>query len=108
MRSPGAMMAVVNTPDSIPAANSCGYLQGVDTHTHRHRVTQTARAGLGHRRRQRGLRQNVVGGFLLQLLAESEPEEADGKHGRDAHDGSRHAFVEPLDPLRERRERTKH
>lgn len=33
MRSPGAMMAVVNTPDSIPAANSCGYLQGVDTHT---------------------------------------------------------------------------
>lgn len=27
MRSPGAMMAVVNTPDNIPAANSCGYLQ---------------------------------------------------------------------------------
>lgn len=27
MRSPGAMMAVVNTPDSIPAAKSCGYLQ---------------------------------------------------------------------------------
>lgn len=27
MRSPGAMMAVVNTPDSIPAANSWGYLQ---------------------------------------------------------------------------------
>lgn len=102
MRSPGAMMAVVNTPDSIPAANSCGYLQGVDTHTHR--VTQTARAGPGHRRRQRGLRQNIVGGFLLQLLAESEPEKADGKHGRDPHDGSRHASVEPLHPLRERRD----
>lgn len=27
MRSPGVMMAVVNTPDNIPAANSCGYLQ---------------------------------------------------------------------------------
>ena len=28
MRSPGAMMAVVNTPDSIPAANSWWYLEG--------------------------------------------------------------------------------
>lgn len=27
MRSPGVMMAVVKTPDNMPAANSCGYLE---------------------------------------------------------------------------------
>ena len=31
MRSPGVMMAVVNTPDNIPAANSCGYLQETES-----------------------------------------------------------------------------
>lgn len=36
--SPGAMMAVVNTPDSIPAANNCGYLK----HTRRSKKQQLA------------------------------------------------------------------
>lgn len=41
MRSPGAMMAVVNTPDNIPAANSCGYLQGVNAHDQPHSFSWT-------------------------------------------------------------------
>lgn len=40
-------MAVVNTPDSMPAANSCGYLRGTadgnaqHTHTHKHTSART-------------------------------------------------------------------
>lgn len=65
-------------------------------------ISHTALAGLRRQLRQRGLRENIIWGFLLQLLAQSEPKEADSKHGRDSDDGGRHAFVEPFHTLWER------
>lgn len=96
-------MAVVNTPDNIPAANSCGYLQ-----ESMHMISHTTLARLKHQLWQRGLREYIIWGFLLQLLAQSEPKEADSKHGCDSDDGGRHAFVEPFQTLWERRGKTAH
>lgn len=97
-------MAVVNTPDNIPAANSCGYLQGVNAHDQPHSFSWTEALKLW----QGGLRENIIWGFLLQLLAQSEPKEADSKHGCDPDDGGRHPFVEPFHTLRGKGGKTAH
>lgn len=113
MRSPGAMIPVVNTPDNIPAANSCGYLWRVHTHTHAHNTQSVSQSAdswrrLSHQWQQQHLRQNIVWGSLLQLLSQTEPEEADGKHGRDPNDWRCHAFVESFHPLCRREKGGRH
>lgn len=99
MRSPGAMMAVVNTPDNIPAANSCGYLQDtMYSHIITHRVEKVSEQ-CKHPRQSNHLRKDIIGGFLLEFLAHPKPKETDSKHGRDSDDRGRHAFIESFHTL---------
>lgn len=92
-------MAVVKTPESVPAAKSCGYLRNrkkaVDTCGKKKKRTE------GNNRQQQSshLRKDIVGTFLLQFLAESESKETDGKHGCDPNDGGCHASVKSCHAL---------
>lgn len=96
IRSPGAMIAVVKTPDSIPAANSCGYL--LETHTTSH-SQETWMSNLDQRRQSNHLRKDIVWGSLLEFLAETESKKANRKHGCNSDDWGRHAFIQPLHAL---------
>lgn len=88
-------MAVVNTPDSIPAANSCGYLrETIKRPTGFHLYTLSSATTTDNHPRE-----NVIGAFLLQFLAQSKSKETDSKHRCNPNDGGCHALVESFQTL---------
>ena len=78
MRSPGAMIAVVNTPDSIPAAKSCGYLQdtqlGIITDEHFDKIN-------AHQHREITYVRTSVGVFCCSFLPNPNPKKQTANMG---------------------------
>lgn len=103
MRSPGVMMAVVNTPDNIPAANNWGYLRETMKRPNGFHLYKRCNTTM----MESHPRENIIGAFLLQFLAQTKSKETHSKHRCNSNDGGRHAFVEPFHTLWEMVKRQK-